>query len=190
MKKIILLILFLMFLFVGCANNADEYVSKEEYNKLSSEVESLKEQLATDSIENITETDSSLSQQKPLEKVLLDEINFELDENNYLYFAFYQKGEEYYATGYGILEEENANIVSKHGNICYWMCTCPALFCKDVDVTYSVGDHDYSFKFSDGEEIANTLLDESYRIPDNYQEKINELFDAFDVLYTENIWEK
>ncbi|MCH5271886.1 MAG: hypothetical protein J1E83_14285 [Lachnospiraceae bacterium] len=165
MKKSVVLLIIYVFILSGCVNTTDT-VSRAEYENVVSEIDDLKAQL--DSMQNEKEDGVEIQQQAEvsileneeqtsLEKVLFAESAFDWDENNTISLSIYKdQNNNYYVNGCGVYEEDNLGLLQSDYNYIF-VVFYNALFAKEVEVTFTIGEEEYLFSVLNGEIVLNTI---------------------------------
>lgn len=174
MKKQFFTLAICVLLLSGCAVNNDEYVSKEEYEKVINEIAELESRLESIEINtknNEEETANTESEQEEIsyEKKLIGEFSFDFDENNSISLSVFKDGVgDYFVNGCGIYEEENSGLLySDHRLIT--LLFYDGLNAKDIEINYTIGEEEYLFSVLDGEVVSEVLLDE-HSTPSEYRD--------------------
>ena len=181
--------------FTSCAEETSDTISKDEYESVVAEVNSLKTQL--ESMENENKDNIEMQQQEetqrleseePItyEKELLGEFVFDWDENNRIMLSLYQEADDYFVEGYGTYETEKLSLLQENY---YWMCEFTSLYAKEAEINYTVGDEEYKFLVLDYQVVADTVpMENSEYIPNEYYDKRNEYIDKIKDFYDSVIW--
>lgn len=177
-KRILLLTVCPIIFLSGCgtSNNQNDYINKDEYESIISEMEELKSQIA--SIEENNNQSSEVQSEKEneeqelnnqimYEKELLGEGTFEWDENNLLYLAVYHEGAKTFSlVGYGIYEDDNFGLLQEDYFI---INSYGGDWLKNLEVSFSIGEEEYLYLKSDGELISEGVpMDERVNIQQKY----------------------
>lgn len=166
MNKIFLLSTVCVVILSGCSslNNQDDFVSRNEYESIVSEVDELKTQI--ESIENqsnyniethsyIENDDQESENQNVYEKELFDECTFEWDENNQLYLAIYKEGgKKFSLVGSGIYEDENLGLLQEDYFI---ISSYSGIWLSNIEINFKIGEEEYLYLKTDGEFITDSV---------------------------------
>lgn len=177
-KSIIILTVSLFIFLSGCgnANNQNDYISKDEYESIISEMEELKSQIASieennnqsSEVQSATENEEQvLDNQNVYEKELLGESTFEWDENNQLYIAIYHEGAKKFSLiGYGVYEDDNLGLLQEDYFI---INSYGGEWLNNLEISFSIGEEEYLYLRSDGELISDDVpMDERVNIQQKY----------------------
>lgn len=192
MKKSVFILFVCFLILTGCKGEASDTVSREEYEDIVAEVNSLKTQIESMENKNIeTQQQAEIQEsesEEPLthEKELLGEFSFDWDENNKIVLFLYQEGEDYFVEGHGTYEEGKLSFLQENY---YWMCEFTSLYAKEAEINYTVGDEEYTFLVSDGEVVVDTIpMENKEYIPNEYYDKRDEWVDQIKYFYDLTIW--
>lgn len=177
-KRILLLTVCLIIFLSGCgnSNNQNDYISKDEYESIISEMEELKSQIASieennnqsSEVQSATENEEQVSDNQIVyEKELLGESTFEWDENNQLYIAIYHEGAKKFSLiGYGVYEDDNLGLLQEDYFI---INSYGGEWLNNLEVSFSIGEEEYLYLRSDGELISDDVpMDERVNIQQKY----------------------
>lgn len=188
MNKGILLLLTCLIIFLsGCSdsNNQNDYIGRDEYESIISEMEELKSQIASIEEKNDQNTNEEKNNKNSeiqsqieneeqdsideiiYEKELLGESTFKWDENNSLYLSVYHEGNKVFSLiGYGIYEEDNLGLLQEDYFI---ISSYSGFWLKNLEISFSIGEEEYLYLKSDGEFIADEVpMDEKADIQTEY----------------------
>lgn len=189
-KNLLLPICLIIFLF-GCSdsNNQDDYIEKDKYESIISEIEELKSQIASIEEKNeqnsliqlqIENEEQDLNDKIVYERELFCEGTFEWDENNQLYLAVYHEGDKVFSLiGYGIYEDDNFGLLQEDYFI---ISSYSGFWLNDIEVSFSIGQKEYLYLKSDGEFVSDEVpMDERVNIQQKYNK--NERRDVISTFY-------